>query len=132
MLTLIDSSVLAALHRGQVAFDAIAFTGDDEIALASVTASGLLRGVHRTANPEQRARREAFVERLLDVVPVIPFDQTAARLHARLWEEAAARGARVAVNDLIIAATAMANSGRVATHDLRTFGEIPGLVLLRC
>ena len=132
MLTLIDSSVLAALHRGLVAFDAIAFGADDEIALASVTASDLLRGVYRTANPEQRARREAFVERLLDVLPVIPFDQTAARLHARLWEEAAARGAKVAVHDLVIAATAMANGGRVATHDLRTFGEIPGLVLLRC
>jgi len=131
MLTLIDTSVLAALHRGLVAFDAIKF-GDDEIAVASVTASDLLRGVYRTADPEQRARREAFVERLLDVVPVIPFDQTAARLHARLGEEAVARGARVGVNDLIIAATAMANGGRVATHDLRTFGEIPGLVLLRC
>jgi tRNA(fMet)-specific endonuclease VapC len=132
MLTLIDTSVLAVLHRGLVAFDAIAFGDDDEIAVASVTASDLLRGVYRTANPEQRARREAFVERLLDVVPVIPFDQTAARLHARLWEEAVARGAGVAVNDLVIAATAMSNGGRVATHDLRTFGEIPGLVLLRC
>ncbi|MBI2680677.1 MAG: PIN domain-containing protein [Candidatus Solibacter usitatus] len=129
---MIDSSVLAALHRGLVAFDAIAFTDDDEIALASATASGLLRGVHRTSKPEQRARREAFVERLLDVVPVIAFDQTAARLHARLWEEAAARGARVAMSDLIIAATAMANGGRVATRDLRTFAEIPGLILLRC
>ncbi len=131
MLTLIDTSVLAALHRGLVAFDAIQF-GDDEIAVASVTASDLLRGVYRTADPEQRARREAFVERLLDVVPVIPFDLTAARLHARLGEEAVARGARLGVNDLMIAATAMANGGRVATHDLRTFGEIPGLVLLRC
>jgi tRNA(fMet)-specific endonuclease VapC len=132
MLTLIDSSVLAALHRGLLAFDAIAFGDDDEIAVASVTASEMLRGVHRTANPEQRVRREAFIERFLDVVPVIPFDQTAARLHARLSEEAAARGARVGVNDLIIAATAMANGGRVATHELRTFGEIPGLLLLRC
>ena len=131
MLTLIDTSVLAALHRGLVAFDAIQFE-DDEIAVASVTASDLLRGVYRTADPEQRARREAFVERLLDVVPVIPFDQTAARLLARLTEEGVARGARVGVNDLMIAATAMANGGRVATHDLRTFGEIPGLVLLRC
>src|SRR5579862_2410792 len=132
MLTLIDTSVLAALHRGLVAFDAIAFGGDDEIAVAAATASDLLRGVHRTPNPERRARREAFVERLLDVVPVIPFDETAARLHARLWEEAAARGAKVGVNDLFIASTAMANGGRVATHDMRTFGEIPGLVLLRC
>jgi tRNA(fMet)-specific endonuclease VapC len=132
MFTLIDSSVVAALHRGRVAFDAIPLNHDDEIALASVTASSLLRGVYRTSNPEQRTRREAFVERLLDVVPVIPFDQTAARLHARLWEESIARGARVAANDVVIAATAMANGGRVATHDLRTFGEIPGLVLLRC
>src|ERR1700722_5498807 len=68
MLTLIDTSVLAALHRGLVAFDAIKF-GDDEIAVASVTASDLLRGVYRTADPERRARREAFVERLLDVGP---------------------------------------------------------------
>lgn len=51
---------------------------DEEAAIAAITASELLHGVHR-ANAKHRARREAFVESVLAAIPVLDFDLLAAR-----------------------------------------------------
>jgi len=63
-------------------------------------------------------------------VPVLPFDPTAARIHGRIWSDLAARGIAVGAHDLLIAATAFASGGRVATRDQRSFPRIPGLPLV--
>ncbi len=131
MLTFMDASLLAELQRRNLTLEAISLAEGDELAIAAITASDLLRGVHAAATAEQRSGREAYIERLLELVPVIPFDHVAARIHARLRTELAGNG-KVGANDLIIAATAMAHGARLATCDLRTFEAIPGLALLRC
>jgi predicted nucleic acid-binding protein len=74
--------------------------------------------------PSQRARREAFVERLLAEVPVIPFDLVVARTHARLWAELLPKGIVIGAHDLMIAATALAVGYDVATRDKRSFPKI--------
>jgi tRNA(fMet)-specific endonuclease VapC len=99
--------------------------------MASISASELLHGVHRAMTPTQRALREGYVERLISTMLVFPFDLTVARLHARVWAELAAQGITVGAHDLIIAATALANGGIVATRDERSFPRIPGLSVLR-
>jgi len=100
--------------------------GDDVVAIAAITASELVHGVHRAANTTRRRRREAFVERLLAVLPVLPFDFVTARTHASLWANLAAKGSGVGAHDLMIAATALAAGYRVATRDRRSFSRIPG------
>ncbi|KYF76896.1 hypothetical protein BE17_41775 [Sorangium cellulosum] len=105
--------------------------GDEPVAIAMITASELLHGVHRAAEPSQRARREAFVERLLAHLSLIPFDLVVARVHARLSAELAAKGSPVGAHDLLIAATALAVEYDVATRDERSFPRIPGLTVLR-
>jgi predicted nucleic acid-binding protein len=132
MLTLLDVSLLAALQRGNVTLSAAPIPTDDDIAISSITASDLLQGVYAARTAEQRGSREAYIERLLELVPVIAFDQIAARIHAHLRADLAASAISVAPGDLMIGATAIAHGGRVATHDLRTFESIPGLALLRC
>jgi len=128
MVAVLDSSVLIAAERGQLDLDALGDSTDGpEFAMAVVTASELLRGVHRAGDPERQARREAFVERLLSALPILPFDLTAARIHARLWAELAAKGTAVGAHDLLIAATAMANGCTLVTRDKRSFPKIPGL-----
>ena len=62
---------------------------------------------------------------------MIPFDLEAARVHARLGAELAAKGAAVGAHDLIIASTAVAIDFAVATRDLRSFPRITGLTLRR-
>lgn len=99
---------------------------DDEAAIAAITASELLHGVHR-ASAKHRATREAFVESLLAVVPVLDFDLLAARAHARLWAELAKAGSDVGPHDRIVAATAISLGWQVATANVRHFGRIAGL-----
>lgn len=132
MATLIDASVLIAVERGTLDLSALlARHGDEEIALCSITASELLHGVHRATRPEQRNRRAAFVEQLLTDFPVIAFDLTMSRVHARLSAHLASRGVAVGAHDLLIAATALALGAALATRDERSFPKIRGLRLVR-
>ena len=128
MGTLIDSSVLIAAERRALVLEGtLGAHAEDPVGIASITASELLHGVHRAATSSQRQRRETFVERLLAVLPVFPFDLVTARIHASLWAGLASKGASVGSHDLLIGATAIALGYRVATRDRRSFGKIPGL-----
>ena len=100
MGTLIDSSVLIAVERGKLDLAALpASLHDDDVGIAAITASELLHGVHRADSEARRSRREAFVEALLQRLPVLPFDLLAARIHARLWAGLRDRGASVGAHD---------------------------------
>ncbi len=132
MGTLIDSSVLIAWERERLDLKSqLADHADENFAISTITASELLHGVHRTTTTARRSQREAFVEGLLSRLPIISFDLITARIHARLSAELARKGTPVGLNDLIIAATAMARGFDVATRDERSFPKIPGLSLLR-
>lgn len=128
MGTLIDSSVLVAAERAKESVASMLVAHREEkIAIAAITASELLHGVHRAGTAAQKVRRTAFVETVLSVVPVVSFDFVTARLHARLWAELASRGFSIGTHDLLIAATAMAHDFTVATRDKRSFAKIDGL-----
>lgn len=99
---------------------------DEEVAIAAITASELLQGVHR-ATAEHRARREAFVEGVLEYFPAVPFDLRCARVHSRIWADLAAAGADTGPHDRLIAATALAYGWRLATANLRHFQAVQGL-----
>ena len=128
---MIDSSFLIETERSKLGLDELLREhGEEEIAIASITASELLHGVHRAAKPAHRTRREVFVEGLLAVVPVLPFDLLTARVHASLWAQLASKGVNIGAHDLLIAATALTVGYDVVTHDKRSFPKIPGLKLL--
>ncbi|MFZ0887872.1 MAG: PIN domain-containing protein [Candidatus Binataceae bacterium] len=133
MGTLIDSSVVIAAERGLLDLDRILSEHSDEepLVLSSVTAAELLHGVHRAKSAAQRHRREAWVERVLSTLSVVPFDLLAARAHARVWAELAAKGTNLAERDLTIGAIALALGFTVATRDRRSFSKIPGLSVER-
>ena len=128
---LIDSSVLVAAERGHLNLDLLLDAhGGEDVAVAAITASELLHGVHRLKGA-RRARSEAVVERLLGLLPVVDFDLAAARVHATLGAELAATGTPVGAHDLMIAATAVLLDYAVATRDLRSFPRIKGVKMLR-
>ncbi len=60
-------------------------------------------------------------------MPVLPFDLTAARLHAEMWARLARKGSQVGALDSMIGATALAWDLAVITSDERSFPKIPGL-----
>ncbi len=120
MAQLIDTSVFIALERQQLDLDVLARLFPDEpIALAAITASELLAGVHYADTEERRQRRQAFVERILFTLPVIPFDLPAGRIYAQLLVDLRKSGQTVGAHDLQIAATALSGGFEVATHNAR-------------
>lgn len=128
MAVLIDTSV-AVERRGLPPEDAIAVVGAEDAAMASITASELLIGVHRSDSPARRLRREAFVEAILAALPVIAFDLRIARVYAQLSAQLAAAGQPIGAHDLLIAATALADGSAVLTLNMRDFARVPGLVV---
>jgi tRNA(fMet)-specific endonuclease VapC len=138
MGTLLDTTVFIELERAvrklpaQSAIRQVARRLEDqigpeeEVAIAAITASELLHGVHR-ATAEHRARRAAFVEAVLAAFPPLAFDLLAARAHAWLWAELASSGSDIGAHDRLVAASAVAAGWRVGTANIRHFERVPGL-----
>jgi len=127
----LDTSVLVAAERGAVRFEALLESlGEESVAVAAITASELLHGCHRASDPGVRARRAAFVDGLLDALPVLPFGLPEARRHAELWAELARTGSVIGPHDLLIAATALAHGHALVTFNQREFSRAPGLRLV--
>jgi tRNA(fMet)-specific endonuclease VapC len=138
--TLLDSTVFIHFERSLRGRDPVSARRDalgqlrdqlgeyEEVAISAITASQLLHGVHR-ADPTNQVAREAFVEMVIDTIPVIPFDLLTARTHARLWADLAAHGIDIGPHDRIVAATAMAMGWRLGTANVRHFNRISGLTL---
>lgn len=101
----------------------------EDVAIAAITASELLHGVHR-ASAEHQGRRAAFVEAVLAAFPPVPFGLLAARAHARIWAELAAGGQDVGAHDRLVAATAITAGWRVGTANTQHFERIQGLDIL--
>lgn len=130
MAALVDTSVLIAAERGQLDLDRLReLHGETGLVLAAITASELLHGVHRLRGSGRKARAEAFVEAILDRIPVVPFDLACARAHARVGSALARRGVGVGAHDLLIGATALAFGSSILTRDRRSFHKIPDLVV---
>jgi predicted nucleic acid-binding protein len=127
----LDTSVLVAAERRTLRFeDLLHSLGDEPVAMAAITAAELLHGCHRAVDAGVRARRGAFVEGLLEVVPVLPFGLPEARRHAELWADLARAGGIIGPYDMLVGATALARGHALATLNRREFARVQGLVLV--
>lgn len=128
---ILDTSMLVAAERGTVRFEALLEElGSEPVGIAAITASELLHGCHRAADAGIHARRAAFVDALLDAIPVLPFGLPEARRHAELWADLSREGTMIGPHDLLIGATALAHGHTLATLNQREFRRVPGLRLL--
>jgi predicted nucleic acid-binding protein len=128
---ILDTSVLVAAERGAVRLEPLLESlGEEPVAIAAITAAELLHGCHRAADPGVRARRFAFVEALLDLIPVRPFGLAEARRHAELWAHLAREGTMIGPHDLLIGATALAQGHLLATLNRKEFSRVAGLHLV--
>lgn len=124
----LDTSILIAAERRALRFEALLESlGDEPVAISAITASELLHGCRRATNAGIRARRSAFVEALLDAIPILPFGLGEARLHAEIWAELARQGMVIGPHDLLIAASAVARGYGVASMNRAEFARIAGL-----
>jgi len=131
MARLIDSSVLITVERrGLSAAEVRGLIPGQGLAIATITASELLVGIHRADTVERRERRRAYVETVLHLVAVIPFDLRVARTHAMVAARLQATRQSVGANDMLVAATALAYECPVVTDNVKEFERVQGLTVL--
>lgn len=112
-LGLLDTSVLIASETGRP-LDEAAFP--EQVAVSVITLAELHAGVHAARDADMRSRRMATLESIAALEP-LPVDAAAAKEWARLRSRLAENGLRINVNDLWIAAIAVARRIPVVTQD---------------
>jgi tRNA(fMet)-specific endonuclease VapC len=132
MGVIFDTSVLIAIERSVNSVEKLINGRENEpFGISVITVSELLHGVHRADSEKRRLKREAYVERVIELFPIYPFDLNAARIHARLWAHLAKKGLTIGSHDLMIASTSISLGFSVITSDLRDYGKIEGLKMER-
>ena len=129
---MLDSSILiVGERRGETVKRVIervrAAHGDQESALSVISIIELTHGIYRAKLDTERLRRKAFTDELARDMIVHPVSLAIAQLAGRIEGEQAARGISIAVEDLIIGATALHIGFDVATLNVRHFQAMPGL-----
>jgi predicted nucleic acid-binding protein len=132
---ILDSSILiAGERRGETVRQVIqrvrAACGDQESALSAISIIEFTHGIYRARTDADKARRQAFADELARDMIVHPVSLAIAQLAGRIEGEQAAQGVSIAVEDLIIGATALHLGFDVATLNVRHFQSIPGLKLV--
>ena len=82
--------------------------------------------VGKSDNPEEG---RYCVESLLAPLSIVPFDSRCAGFYAKLRADLKRRGSMIGPNDLLIAATALANGATLVTNNVREFSRVKGLTL---
>jgi predicted nucleic acid-binding protein len=128
---LLDTSVFVARESGRP-MDATRVSADTDVAVSLVTLAELQVGVLAAPGVETRGQRFATLGSLADV-KVLPIDEDVAAAWARLRVGVAEAGRKVNVNDLWIAATAVAQRLPVVTQDgdFDALEGLAGLVVVR-
>lgn len=96
------------------------------VVLCSVVVGELLFGAYRSNQPSVvLSQVQAFCSQFRS----LPFDDAAAAEYARIRDHLSARGLLIGPNDMLIAATALANDLILVTHNTAEFSRVPGLKL---
>jgi predicted nucleic acid-binding protein len=127
----LDSSVLIEVERQRLSLGPLVEAhGDREIFVSVITVSELRHGVYRARDAAVRARRSAFVRRVLDQVAILPIDESVAEAHAEAWAALEDIGKMIGMNDMWIAATALANGCALVTGNEDEFTRVAGLTVI--
>ena len=94
------------------------------VKIPSMVAAELLYGAKKSAKREYNS--EIF-RKFLSLYEIVPFCEKAAGLYAVIRAELEIGGRLIDGNDLVIAATVMANEGILVTHNTDEFSRIGGL-----
>ena len=129
---ILDTSILIASERRGEAIEEILHQarvahGEFDLALSSISAIELTHGISRARTVAQRDHRRAFAAEIFRDLVVHPVSLAIAQLAGQIEGEQAAKGVSIAIEDLIIGATALHLGFDAATLNVKHFRLIPGL-----
>lgn len=127
---LLDTNIVSELFRPAPDERVVsAFrTYDGMMAIPAVVWHELLYGLARLPDGQRKRRiRAGIYDVVAPSLPVLPYTETAAALHADIRATAEAAGTPMAYADGMIAATARSNNLLLVTRNTSDFDCVPGL-----
>lgn len=129
----IDTNFFIDIENKRLSIEKLeSFYSYGEAFIASITTAELLIGVHLAGDIAIKLRRSAFVENIIQTIPILDFDETVARTYSEIYAYFLKPRNKSSsnVHDLQIAATALAHGFPVLTSNEQDFKKIPGLEIL--
>ncbi len=117
------NAVTAWVKKDEIFLVRLQATRPADIGISVVTEHELRYGI--ACNPAMRLR--PAVERMMELLPRAGFDSEVAACAASLRASLRTQGKPIGLYDLFIAATALAKSLTLVTHNTREFSRVPGL-----
>src|SRR5580658_1202408 len=126
MTCLLDTNVIVDLgsRRGTAVRPRLEAAGLGALAISSISLAELEFG---EAKSDQPSRSLKVFREFLREIPVLPFDESGARIYGQVRAELERRGLGIGGNDLLISATALAHNLVLVTRDIGEFGRVDGL-----
>ncbi|MDO4502506.1 MAG: type II toxin-antitoxin system VapC family toxin [Coriobacteriia bacterium] len=126
VMYVLDSCICIELMRGRLplTYERMRQCPPSMFAIPHIVEAELLTGAEKSANS---AKVRLLTERFLQPFPRLAFDSNCARSYARVRADLERRGVKIGPNDLIIAASAVANNATVVTRNVREFARVTGL-----
>jgi tRNA(fMet)-specific endonuclease VapC len=125
MKVLLDTNIRIAAMRGREnAVARLAALSPEDCAVSTVTAYVLFTGVEKCGEPK---RESAKVLRLLTLLRVISFDESAAQYAARVRADLERSGKTCGPYDLLLAGHALSLGLSLATNNVGEYSRVGGL-----
>ena len=134
-MIVLDTNVLSELMRQQPAAAVLTWANQlnpQEVAITAMNEAEILQGIARLPDSQRRQQLQQGWETLLSTVfqqQVLPFNSAAAQWFAARVSHREGLGRPISTADAVIAATALAHDGQLATRDTADFDAI-GLKLI--
>jgi len=136
---LLDTNVISNAIKpnpSEALLEWMAAQADEDLFIASLTIAEIQRGILEKPFGKKRKQLEAWFASpegppALFAGRVLPFDQPASLMWARLMSEGAKAGKPRSPLDMIVAATAMANRCAIVTANEKDFAGLPFLNPMR-
>ena len=98
---------------------------DDDVVIAAITVAELRTGIE-LANDDHRSGHTGVLVRVLETLPVEPYDVAVAEAHGLLLAYVSRTETQRGAHDLLVAATAGATRRKLGTTDRRAnFQDLP-------
>ena len=125
---LLDTNIVSALLRdpqGSIARK-IKGVGEDAISTSIIVAAELRFGAKKRGLEELTRR----VNAVLNALTILPFVSPADDIYAAIRAHLEEKGTPIGPNDLLIAASAIAQNCILVTKNTREFSRVPGLAIV--
>ncbi|MEY4514152.1 MAG: tRNA(fMet)-specific endonuclease VapC [Pseudomonadota bacterium] len=121
---MVDTSVLVELENGSTAL-----LPDGELIVSVLSVMELQMGIEGAVG-RRRARRQAYLDHVLETYTVISADLSTSIAAGRLFQHLEQRGQRIGYSDTWIAASALVRGEPVVTCNVKHFARVPLLTVI--